>query len=138
MRSRNVIKTGTSLRPRVIQPVGTSTAGFVGQAPKGPVGKASLISSFSDFERIYGGFDALTLKGLHRSKLSDAKKINYLAHSVNAFFSNGGSRLFISRVPEGNGCEPTAAAFAAALKPLESVEEIAVVAAPGSSVFDQR
>src|SRR5215469_8232950 len=98
MRSRNVIKTGTSLRPRVIQPVGTSTAGFVGQAPKGPVGKASLISSFADFERIYGGLNALKLKGLGRSKPVAAKTVNYLAHSVHAFFSNGGSRLFVSRI----------------------------------------
>ncbi|HKD14607.1 MAG TPA: phage tail sheath subtilisin-like domain-containing protein [Candidatus Angelobacter sp.] len=129
-------KTGTSLRPRVIQPVGTSTAGFVGQAPKGPVGKASLISSFAEFERIYGGLDALKLKGLKRSKHNDPKTVNYLAHSVHAFFSNGGSRLFVSRA-DSDQCEPTAIAFAAALKSLESVDEVAMIAAPGYSIFDQ-
>src|SRR5215472_11961532 len=108
MRSRNVTKTGTSLRPRVIQPVGTSTAGFVGQAPKGPVGKASLISNFAEFERIYGGFDALKMKRLDRSKRSAAKTVSYLAHSVHAFFSNGGSRLFVSRI-DSDQCDPSAA-----------------------------
>ena len=132
-----MIKTGTSLRPRVIQPVGTSTAGFVGQAPKGPVGKASLISNFAEFERIYGGFDALKMKRLDRSKRSAAAKtVNYLAHSVHAFFSNGGSRLFVSRI-DSDQCDPSAAAFAAALKPLESVNDVAMVAAPGYSIFDR-
>jgi len=126
----------TPSRPKPIEPATTDTAGFVGLALKGPIGKATFIASFADFERIYGGLDPLRLKEPDRSKLSAAKKINYLAHSVEAFFKNGGSRLFVSRVLEGDGCEPTASSFAAALSALDRVEAVAIVAAPGSSIFN--
>ena len=37
--------------------VGTSTAGFVGLAERGPVvGLPQLVTNFSDFKRIYGGY----------------------------------------------------------------------------------
>src|SRR5215813_472677 len=126
----------TPSRPKAIEPATTDTAGFVGLALRGPTGKATFIASFADFERIYGGLDSLKLKELDRSKLSTAKKINYLAHSVQAFFKNGGSRLFVSRVLEGDGCEPTASSFASALSALEPVEAVAIVSAPGSSIFN--
>jgi hypothetical protein len=45
-----------------------------------------LLTSVGDFERIYGGLNDL---GLGR---------NYMAHAVNAYFDNGGSRLYVSRV----------------------------------------
>ena len=46
----------TSFRARSIQGVGTSTTGFVGMARSGPVGgPPQLITSFAEFERIYGG-----------------------------------------------------------------------------------
>jgi uncharacterized protein len=94
----------TSFRAKSIEGVGTSTTGFVGLALKGPVGVidgASFITSFGDFERIYGGFQGLSLTGLDTSELSAAKSVNYLAHSVQAFFNNGGSRLYVSRVYPG-------------------------------------
>src|ERR1044072_625538 len=77
----------TSFRAKSIEGVGTSTTGFVGPTRKGPVGETpELITSFNDFERIYGGLDELSFGP------------NYLAHAVRAYFDNGGSRLYVARV----------------------------------------
>lgn len=92
----------TSFRAKSIEGVGTSTTGFAGLALKGPLGQACFISSFGDFERIYGGFYNLNLSGTDTSELGIAKNVNYLAHSVQAFFNNGGSRLYVSRVYQGD------------------------------------
>ena len=44
--------------------VGTSTAGFVGLAEKGDViGKPQLVTSFSDYVRIFGGYLSETKYG---------------------------------------------------------------------------
>lgn len=81
----------TSFRPKTIEGVSTSTAGFVGPARFGPIeGVPELLTSFTDFERIYGGIDNL--------KFSDGEMPNYLAHAVRAYFENGGKRLYVSRI----------------------------------------
>lgn len=86
----------TSFRSKSIEGVSTSTAGFVGPARFGPTsGEPELLTSFSDFERIYGGLDQLSFDG----KAFD----NYLAHAVRAFFEEGGKRLYVSRVFESSG-----------------------------------
>src|SRR6185436_15710003 len=79
-----------SFRAKSIEGVSTSTTAFVGPTRKGPVGGfdgqiPELITSFGDFERIYGGVDDLSFG------------INYLAHAVRAYFNEGGSRLYVSR-----------------------------------------
>ncbi len=69
--------------------VGTSTAGFIGLAEKGPVlGVPQLITNFADFKRTYGGY-------LSENEFGDYR---FLAYAVEHFFINGGSRCFISRV----------------------------------------
>jgi phage tail sheath protein FI len=90
----------TSFRAPSIEGVGTSTAAFVGPALTGPISPAAqqgidpmppeLLTSFADFAAVYGGFDDLALGGKSAA--------NYLALSVKAFFDNGGSRLYVSRV----------------------------------------
>jgi uncharacterized protein len=88
-----------SFRSKSIEGVPTSTTGFAGMARSGPVqypggptsSEPRLITSFTEFERIYGGLEALHLEG------GDIR-VNYLAHSARAFFLNGGKRLYISRV----------------------------------------
>jgi phage tail sheath protein FI len=90
----------TSFRAPSIQGVGTSTAAFVGPTLTGPTsGIPELLTSFGDFESIFGGFDNLALVG----NAADPKNTNYLALSVKGFFDNGGSELYISRVfaPKG-------------------------------------
>lgn len=75
--------------PRSIEGVGTSVAGFVGMAEKGPtVGADTLITSFSSFQKNYGGFLSEFTHGSNR----------FLAYAVEQFFANGGTRCFISRV----------------------------------------
>lgn len=73
--------------------VGTSTAGFIGLAARGPVGgRPQLITSFADYQRTYGGF------------LSPAKYggFRFLPYAVQQFFQNGGARAFVVRVvPQG-------------------------------------
>ncbi len=69
--------------------VGTSTAGFIGLAERGPViGIPQLVTNFADFKRTYGGY-------LSENEFGDYR---FLAYAVEQFFLNGGSRCFISRV----------------------------------------
>lgn len=75
--------------PSPMQGVGTSTAGFIGVAEKGPViGAPVLVTGPADFTRKFGGY-------LHASEFGEYR---YLAYAVNNFFSNGGGRAFIMRV----------------------------------------
>ena len=75
--------------PAPMQGVGTSTAGFVGLAEKGPVsGSPVFVSSASDFTRKFGGY-------LQQSEFGEYR---YLAHAVSHFFANGGARAFVMRV----------------------------------------
>ncbi len=75
--------------PRSIEGVGTSTAGFVGMAEKGPVeGAPQLVTNFKSFKQQYGGFLSEFGYGEYR----------FLANSVEQFFANGGTRCFVMRV----------------------------------------
>lgn len=74
---------------RPIEGVSTSTAAFLGQAEWGAVAHPLLVTSFTDFERHFGGF----------------LLPSYLAHSALNFFNNGGRRLYVVRVAREN-CAP--------------------------------
>ena len=80
--------------------VGTSTAGFIGLAERGPVeGLPQLVTNFSDFKRKYGGYLSENEFGEYR----------FLAYAVEHFFINGGARCFIARVaPEDAKCAAAA------------------------------
>jgi uncharacterized protein len=96
-----------SFRSKSIEGVPTSTTGFAGMTRYGPVrmlpdGPATseprLVTSFTEFEHVYGGLEKL--------KLSDgSERVPYLAHAARAFFLNGGKRLYVSRcyAPAGGG-----------------------------------
>jgi len=74
-----------STRERLIEGVGTSTAGFIGATQRGPEHPV-FITNFLDFERWYGGF---------------IPDVSYLAYAAQAFFTNGGQRCFVTRtVPD--------------------------------------
>jgi len=87
-----------SFRAKSIEGVPTSTTGFTGLAHFGPVQfedgpattKPRLITSFTEYERVYGGLAPL--------ELTSGERVNYMAHAARAFFNNGGVRLYISRV----------------------------------------
>lgn len=84
-----------SFRSKSIEGVPTSTTGFAGITHYGPVrytggpknSEPRLITSFTEFERVYGSLNEM-----------DTGRTAYLAHAARAFFENGGKRLYVSRV----------------------------------------
>ena len=86
-----------SFRAKSIEGVSTSVAGFIGPTRYGPTeGEPELLTSFLDFERIYGGIDRLTFENPDTG--TEEERENYMAHAVRAFFDNGGSKLYVTRV----------------------------------------
>lgn len=69
--------------------VSTSNMGTVGFTPKGPVDEATLVTSFIQFEKIFGGLT----------------RNSFMPHSVAAFYANGGQRAFIVRVVPADATE---------------------------------
>jgi uncharacterized protein len=75
-------------KERALHPIGrvpTSVAAFVGRTLKGPVNRPVAISSFSDFQHIFGG-------------LWQPAPVSY---AVDHFFENGGRRAYVVRVVNG-------------------------------------
>jgi len=119
----------TSFRAKSIQGVGTSTTAFVGPTRKGPLGMVSdVITSFGEFERLYGGLRDLTLGGTATT--------NVMAHSAKAFFDNGGARLYVARTftPQSVGGTSTQASNSASAGVGEDGSEVGFFRArfPGS------
>ncbi len=84
-----------SFRAPSIEGVGTSTAGFAGVTLTGPTNLTpELITSFGDYQNVYGGYNNLAIT----SSSADPKNTNYMSMAVKAFFDNGGSQLYVSRV----------------------------------------
>ena len=96
---------------RPITGVATSITAFVGRALRGPVDGAITITSYADFERIYGG---LWLE-------------SSLGYAVSDFYRNGGSTAIVVRVHK------TKANDTAGLSLGSGVRQVALVAAsPGA------
>jgi hypothetical protein len=75
-------------REHALHPIGrvpTGVAAFVGRALKGPVNRAVAVSSFSDFQHIFGGL----------------WQPSPLSYAVDHFFENGGRRAYVVRVVNG-------------------------------------
>jgi phage tail sheath protein FI len=86
-----------SFRAKSIEGVSTSVAGFIGPTRFGPVGnEPELLTSYADFSRIYGGIDSLVFNDTSTTEEQD----NYMAHAARAFFDNGGTKLYVTRVYE--------------------------------------
>src|SRR5687768_378183 len=70
-----------------IEGVSTSTAGMIGVTERGPVNVPTLITSYGEFRRWFG--DTLApAYGEHR----------FLPHAIDGFFTNGGKRVYVTRV----------------------------------------
>jgi len=67
---------------RTITGVKTSVTGFIGKAVKGPLNKATTITSFADFEKKFGGLE----------------KDCMMSYAVSDFYQNGGSEAVIVRI----------------------------------------
>ncbi len=114
-----------------MQGVSTSTAGFVGLAERGPViGQPQLVTSFSDYKRMYGGY------------LSDAAYGNnrFLPYAVEQFFANGGARAYIMRAVPADakaGSVTTGVLKITAANPGAWAEDLRVTIAPASKAKTQ-
>lgn len=121
---------------RPIAGVGTSTAAFIGVAadltgpwdpdkgagmPERPSGEAYAqadalvprpVGSWTEFVQLFGEIQTGN---------------RFLAHAVYGFFDNGGGRCWVARVPDADDLGD---GVGAALTALESVDEVALVAAP--------
>src|SRR6185312_16899073 len=91
--------------------VGTSTPGFVGRAPLASafLNEPRAINNWSEFLKEFGG---------------ETPKSTDLSHGVFGFFQNGGTRCFVVNIGDAKGIGQGLAA-------LESMDEVAIVAAPG-------
>ena len=67
--------------------VATSITAFVGFATRGPVNDPTLVQSFSEFTRVFGGLSAQST----------------MSYAVNQFFLNGGSQALILRTAHLSG-----------------------------------
>src|SRR5215468_5433583 len=89
-----------SFRAKSIEGVSTSVTGFIGPTRYGPVGgEPELLTSFADFSRIYGGLDSLEFEPPAGGS-GQTEQLNFMAHAVRAFFDNGGSKLYVTRIYE--------------------------------------
>jgi phage tail sheath protein FI len=77
---------------RPIEGVGTAVAAFIGLAARGPFNQPTLVTNWTQFVQAFGDFT----------------EGSYLAHSVYAFFLNGGGACYVVRVG-GNGQQVPAA-----------------------------
>lgn len=96
---------------QVETPASTSTPAPAVAAPTVPAGEVKLCTNFSEFRRFFGDF-------------SSDRGQNTLAHAVNGFFRNGGTRCYVVWLASEADLED-------ALDSFEAIDEIAIVVAPG-------
>ena len=85
-----------SFRSKSIEGVGTTTTGFVGPTRYGPLyDTPDVLTSLADFENTYGDGQQLDFDG----DLID----NYMWQAARAFFTEGGTRLYVKRIYQGSG-----------------------------------
>lgn len=83
--------------PRPIEGVGTAMAAFIGFAPAGPANKPMLITNWSQYVAQYSATD-------ESQKPNPYMPGAYLAHAVYGYFTNGGTRCYVTRiVPAAKG-----------------------------------
>jgi phage tail sheath protein FI len=81
-----------SYRAKSIEQQSTTTTGFVGPTRYGPVDlPADVITSIGEFERTYGDRQQMQFAGASATH-------NFIWHAARAFFEEGGTRLYVSRV----------------------------------------
>jgi phage tail sheath protein FI len=73
-----------------IQGVGTSTPAFIGTAASGPANQPTFLTSWDEFQKVFGGFIA-------EPPNMDITQRSWLAPAVYGFFLNGGTGCYIVR-----------------------------------------
>jgi phage tail sheath protein FI len=99
-----------------IEAVGSSTAGFVGKAPRADVrvNEAVAVTNWTQFRNIYVG---------------ENDKSTPLAQAVLGFFLNGGARTYIVNT----GADDVIAGNGKGLDVLEAIDDVSLIAAPGKT-----
>jgi phage tail sheath protein FI len=98
-----------------ISGVGTSTAGFVGVAPKA--------GQFTNTPRLVTSSDQFT-----NDYIVDATKSTTLSYAVQGFFQNGGTECYVV-----NTDSAAAADIVTGVKLLETLTDVEIISAPGST-----
>jgi phage tail sheath protein FI len=80
-----------------IEGVSTITAGMIGVTERGPANVPILVTSYGEYVRWFG-------ERLNRADFGDHC---YLPHAVEGFFTNGGKRVFITRVEASGAARAT-------------------------------
>lgn len=65
-----------------VKQLSTSACGMLGVAERGPINKPTLVTSWEQFVRRFGGY----------------VQSGYLAYAARAFFDNGGAQLWVNRI----------------------------------------
>ena len=90
--SPNVYVEEVDTGAKPIEGVSTSTAGMAGVTERGPIDVPILITSVGEYHRWFGDLlndvDFSNVNGFHC----------YLPHAVEGFFTNGGKRVYVTRV----------------------------------------
>lgn len=115
---------------KAITGVGTSIAGFIGEAADDVVmpqlpgkdetyqpAKANEAVKITSWEQFKNNFGDIQEKNL------------YLAHAVYGFFNNGGTVCYVIRIVDG-------ITYRDALQKFEKIDEIAIVAMPGDTISE--
>ena len=115
--------TATVLRPYVLKPFRVEAAPL----------DTKLCTNFSEYTSLFGSFSAddpntpgKALYPGHRA----------LTHAVYGFFKNGGTRCFVARINGNDPAGAIAGPLNGALDAMDSIDAVAIVAAPGLGGLD--
>jgi uncharacterized protein len=76
-----------------IEGVSTSTAGMIGMSERGPVNVPTLVTGYGEYRAVFGDLlDPELYRNAAGERLAD------LPHAVSGFFTNGGKRVYVTRV----------------------------------------
>lgn len=104
-----------------IEGASTSTAAAVGVTQRGPVNTPTLVTSYGEFNRLFGGL-------LDHRTFTQGR--DALPYAVQGFFNNGGQRIYISRIV---GVNATHAAIDLYANPIDAPETAVLAARANAS-----
>lgn len=88
---------------KAIAGVGTTTTGFIGPTRYGPYNlELEMISSLDDYERTYGDGQPLQVVQPGAAGGPPTSITNFMWHAARAFFTQGGTQLYVSRIVSSN------------------------------------
>jgi uncharacterized protein len=110
-----------------IEGASTSTAAMVGMTQRGPVNVPTLVTSFGSFTRTFGGY-------LHPDLFTEGR--DALPYAAEGFFTNGGSRVFITRIVGPGADESTLMLSALAADEVAGARTLRAAAQADASSID--